>query len=300
MPDQLELRLPRRVAVVLQPQYSLTALASILDVLLAANRISGTALYAPVVVGAQVRAIQSIEGVEITPDAVLSALRQPSMVFVLGPPDERAPSELVEWLEGLARRGVATFGADIEADTTGVTEERSGAPPADPPWPYQRAVMFERVCELIAAEHGAKLAREVTEAQIMQGQLPADEAQAIARMTWIKSQAPRLATAIKLMQANVETPLKLPEVARRVGLSMRQLERLSQEHLGSAPHAYYLQVRLSHADFLLHESRCSLEQIAFAIGFRSLGYFSRRYREQFGRTPRAVQRELGPRSQRGR
>ena len=45
---------------------------------------------------------------------------------------------------------------------------------------------------------------------------------------------PKLAEALALMQANLAEPLPTDEVARLVGLSRRQLERLFKQHLDGA------------------------------------------------------------------
>ncbi len=50
-----------------------------------------------------------------------------------------------------------------------------------------------------------------------------------------------------LMEANIEEPLSLDEVADYVGISRRQLERLFNRYLHCAPSRYYLELRLSRA-----------------------------------------------------
>ena len=59
--------------------------------------------------------------------------------------------------------------------------------------------------------------------------------------------SPKLAEALSLMEANLAEPLPTEEVARLVGVSRRQLERLFKQHLDALPSRYYLELRLNRA-----------------------------------------------------
>jgi len=70
---------------------------------------------------------------------------------------------------------------------------------------------------------------------------------------------PKLVSAIELMEANIDTPLRSEELANMVNLSKRQLERLFRAHLDATP--------------------------ADACGFSSADHFSKRFRAFFGHSP---------------
>jgi transcriptional regulator GlxA family with amidase domain len=89
-----------------------------------------------------------------------------------------------------------------------------------------------------------------------------------------------------LMEANIGEPLTTEDVARLVGMSRRQLERLFRQHLGALPSRWYLELRLERARRLLQESAQSILQIGLSCGFSSAPHFSNAYRSHFGRTPR--------------
>jgi transcriptional regulator GlxA family with amidase domain len=99
-------------------------------------------------------------------------------------------------------------------------------------------------------------------------------------------QSPKLAEAVALMEANVEEPLPTEDIARLVGVSRRQLERLFKQHLQSLPSRYYLELRLLRAHHLLRETGQSILQVGLACGFSSGPHFSSAYRNHFGITPR--------------
>ncbi|MDM4765688.1 helix-turn-helix domain-containing protein [Pelomonas sp. SE-A7] len=96
----------------------------------------------------------------------------------------------------------------------------------------------------------------------------------------------RLSEALALMEANLGEPLPTEDIARLVGLSRRQLERLFKQHLDSLPSRYYLELRLRRAQRLLQQSSQSILQIGLSCGFASGPHFSNAYKSFFGRTPR--------------
>nr|WP_295081219.1 helix-turn-helix domain-containing protein [uncultured Roseateles sp.] len=98
--------------------------------------------------------------------------------------------------------------------------------------------------------------------------------------------SPKLAEALSLMEANLSEPLPTEEVARLVGVSRRQLERLFKQHLDALPSRYYLALRLNRARRLLQQSSQSILQIGLSCGFSSGPHFSNAYKTHFDKTPR--------------
>lgn len=97
---------------------------------------------------------------------------------------------------------------------------------------------------------------------------------------------PKVARTVALMEANLEEPLTTDQIAERVGVSRRQLERLFKRYLEAVPSQYYLELRLQRARQLLRSTRQSIVQIGLACGFASGPHFSSAYRNRFGATPR--------------
>jgi AraC family carnitine catabolism transcriptional activator len=96
---------------------------------------------------------------------------------------------------------------------------------------------------------------------------------------------PRLLAAIAAMEAALEEPLPVAGIARRAGLSQRQLDRLFRARFGAGPKDFYLRLRLERAERLLHYSKLSVREVAVASGFGSLAQFSRTYKARFGLPP---------------
>ncbi|GGF64197.1 GlxA family transcriptional regulator [Alteromonas lipolytica] len=96
----------------------------------------------------------------------------------------------------------------------------------------------------------------------------------------------KLQDIVRLMEANIEEPLSLDELATLVGLSRRQLERLFQKYLHCSPHRYYLQIRLTRARQLIKQTNISIIEVAICCGFVSTPHFSKCYRKAFNIPPR--------------
>ncbi len=97
---------------------------------------------------------------------------------------------------------------------------------------------------------------------------------------------PTLRDAALLMTRNIEEPLAMADVARYVGCSQRQLERLFHRHTGLTPVRFYLGLRLERARALLTQTARSVADIGTECGFARSDAFARAYRKQFGLSPR--------------
>ena len=96
---------------------------------------------------------------------------------------------------------------------------------------------------------------------------------------------PKILAALSLMEANIDTPLSLAQIAGGVGLSKRQLERLFTRHVGSPVIRHYRYLRLRRANQLLTQTSLLVRDVAIACGYLSMSQFSRDYRDQFGHSP---------------
>ena len=94
-----------------------------------------------------------------------------------------------------------------------------------------------------------------------------------------------------LMEANIEEPLPLDELARLAGLSQRHLQRMFSHTLSMSPMNYYLKLRLRRARALLLQTEMSIMTITVACGFQSSCHFSKSYRTLFGCSPSNERRQ---------
>ena len=94
-----------------------------------------------------------------------------------------------------------------------------------------------------------------------------------------------LRNVVQLMNANIEEPLSLEQIASYVGRSRRQIERLFQEQLSTSPGHYYLELRITEARRLLQYSELPMLDVCVACGFVSSSHFSKCYTAFYGYSP---------------
>jgi transcriptional regulator GlxA family with amidase domain len=95
----------------------------------------------------------------------------------------------------------------------------------------------------------------------------------------------RVRRATLLMEQNLSTPLSIEEIAGRVNISRRQLDRVFAQELGQPPQVFYRSLRLEFARHLLSQGKYSVTDVAMECGFSDAAHFSRLFKEVFGHPP---------------
>ncbi|KUJ73228.1 hypothetical protein AVO45_15960 [Ruegeria marisrubri] len=102
---------------------------------------------------------------------------------------------------------------------------------------------------------------------------------------------------IELMSDNIEEPLKIGELAEKLGVSTRKLQRRFLERTGTGPLTAYRALRVERARQLLVHTSLSLSEVVVATGFGTCSNLARWFRREYGETPQAArQRAFSGRS----
>ncbi len=104
----------------------------------------------------------------------------------------------------------------------------------------------------------------------------------------------RLLRARDAMDRAYAEPLNVPALARIACVSEAHFIRLFRATFGETPHRYLQRRRVERAMWLLRETDRSVTAICFAVGFTSLGTFSRTFRAIVGVSPIAYRRSTTP------
>jgi transcriptional regulator GlxA family with amidase domain len=96
---------------------------------------------------------------------------------------------------------------------------------------------------------------------------------------------PKLIEIIKIMEGAIAHPLDTRQIALRVGVSSRQVERLFRDQIGTTPKAFYLELRLARARALLRQTISPILGVARECGFQSTSHFCHAYKRVFGIAP---------------
>ncbi len=102
--------------------------------------------------------------------------------------------------------------------------------------------------------------------------------------------------ACSLIETKLEQSPDWPRLARQFGLSPEGFRKRFTRLTGQPPARYHMGRRIDRACELMQQGRWSDRQIADQLGFCDEFYFSRRFKEITGRSPRAFRRSLWARA----
>ncbi|MEM1302646.1 MAG: GlxA family transcriptional regulator [Pseudomonadota bacterium] len=305
---------PRRFVFVLLDNFTLLCFASALESLRIANRMSGRTLYSWMIVGDGGTTVSSSAGTEFNVDADLPEATRDDTILLCGGIDVQAATSkrIVNWLRREARRGPIMGGLC----TAGYSLAKAGlldGKKATIHWENQDSfseefdeveltksvfvldgnrittaggtASIDLMLKIIADDHGEELANAVADQLIYSAIRTDQDTQRLSIPTRIGVRHPKLSAVIQQMELNIEEPISPSLLAKDVGMSTRQLERLFRRYLNRSPKRYYMELRLQKARNLLMQTDMSVINVALACGFASPSHFSKCYRAHYNTTP---------------
>ncbi|MEL6750629.1 MAG: GlxA family transcriptional regulator [Pseudomonadota bacterium] len=311
----------RHYAFLLVDGFSMLCLSAAMDPLRSANRMAGSPLYRWSIISPDGQPAFASNGLELKADASIDKIPDCDILFVCAGTKPTGPElpHIMARLRERARRGgglgALSVGSHVLAKA-GLLEgyactihwENRASFQEEFPNVDCKGHVFEvdrnrytaaggttaidLMLHIIRQEHGAELANAVAnQFQHERIRTPTDRQRSgPERDLTGKSEA--LRQAVELMNDNLEEPLRVADLARRVHLSMRHLERLFLRHLSMTPGRYYMRLRLERARELLRHSPAPILDIAVSVGFTSHSYFAQTYRAHFGRSPSSERRAV--------
>lgn len=304
----------RRFVFVLLDNFSLLSFAAALDCLRIANRMAERTLYTWVMAGEEGDTVNCSAGTRFQLDIGLGELNRGDTLLLCGGTDIQlaATKKLLNWLRREARRGLTIGGlctASYIMARAGLLDGRK----ATIHWENHDSFIeeFDEVeltksvfvfdgnrlstaggtssidlmLKLIADQHGETLANAVADQMIYASIRTDQDTQRLSVPTRIGVRHPKLSQVILMMEANIEEPISPALLARDVGMSTRQLERLFRRYLNRSPKRYYMELRLQKARNLLMQTDMTVINVALACGFASPSHFSKCYRSHYNTTP---------------
>lgn len=139
---------------------------------------------------------------------------------------------------------------------------------------------IEMMLHLIAARHGAGFAARVGGLFLYEGAPEPSRPQ--SRLGAPHRHTALTAKAHALMEAALEEPLALSEIAETLGTSPRTLQQQFRLRLNTTPQDHYLHLRLAEARRLVTDTDTPLLDVALATGFASQSSFARAFRTAHG------------------
>lgn len=305
---------PRRFVFVLLDNFSMLCFSSALESLRIANRMAGKQLYSWWLVGEGGDHITCSAGTAFKLDDDLVDLRRDDTIMLCGGIDVQVSTtkKLLGWIRRESRKGLKVAGLCTAAYSLARAGLLNGKK-ATIHWENSDsfAEEFDEVeltksvfvidgnrmttaggtssidlmLKLIADDHGEDLANAVADQLIYSSIRTDQDTQRLSVPTRIGVRHPKLSQVIQMMETNIEEPISPSILAKDVGMSTRQLERLFRRYLNRSPKRYYMELRLQKARNLLMQTDMSVINVALACGFASPSHFSKCYRAHYDTTP---------------
>lgn len=101
-----------------------------------------------------------------------------------------------------------------------------------------------------------------------------------------------VAQVMDYLERRVDQPLTLEQICRDNLVGRSQLQKLFHAHTGGGVMAWFSDLKIQSARRLIREGRLNFTQIAGLLGFQSVHYFSRRFRQATGMSPSEYERSV--------
>ncbi len=305
---------PRRFVFVLLDNFTLLSFASAVECLRIANRMAARTAYSWRIIGEGGDTMPCSAGAIFALDGDLDELSRDDTVLVCGGIDVQAATtkKLLGWLRREARKGLMVGGLCTSAFTLAKAglldgkkatihwENQDSFSEEFPEVKLTKSVFvvdgnrlttaggtssIDLMLKLIADDLGEDTANAVADQLIYSSIRTDQDTQRLSVPTRIGVRHPKLSQVIQMMESNIEEPISPSVLARDVGMSTRQLERLFRRYLNRSPKRYYMELRLQKARNLLMQTDMSVINVALACGFASPSHFSKCYRAHYDTTP---------------
>lgn len=305
---------PRRFVFVLLDNFSMLSFASAIESLRIANRMCGKEIYTWSLAGENGEEATCSAGTTFRLEGGFEDLSRDDTIMLCGGINvkEATSKRLLGWIRRESRKGLVIGGlctAAFSLAKAGLLDGRK----ATIHWENQDSFTeeFEDVeltksvfvidgnrmttaggtssidlmLKLIADDYGEDLANAVADQLIYSSIRTDQDTQRLSVPTRIGVRHPKLSQVIQMMESNIEEPISPSILAKDVGMSTRQLERLFRRYLNRSPKRYYMELRLQKARNLLMQTDMSVINVALACGFASPSHFSKCYRSHYDTTP---------------
>lgn len=109
----------------------------------------------------------------------------------------------------------------------------------------------------------------------------------------------RTAQIIAYLEQRLDQSLSIGQICRDNLIGRAQLERIFHQQTGGGVIDYFTKLKMDAARRMIREGRLNISQISARLGFSTVHYFSRRFKELVGMTPSEYARSVKMLSEKG-
>lgn len=308
---------PRSFAILIFPNFPMMAFSAVIEPLRAANTLAGRQLYDWIVVAPEDATVVASNGIPFNPN--FSVENAPSADYIVvcsgGNADRLTAQRPLTWIRRNLRKG-AHIGSVADGafylaragllDDHACTLHWQSQPAFAEAFPHiellRRLYVIDRkrftsaggigaldmMLDIIGSHQGDGLSRQVAEWFVhdrIRASADRDKLQLRLR-TGIRSDL--VFNAVSLMEGTIEQSAPVVTIAKRLGVSLRKLERAFSAELGTGPSEYFRLMRMERARDLLEHSAMSVREIGLVCGYASFSAFVRAFRKTHMTTPKKL------------
>ena len=299
---------------VLLPRFNMFSLTNLMEPARIANYLSAEDLYQKTYLSFDGPNITSSNGMVVECQMAPKQMARDDLIFIVGSwgAEHYANRKLFSWLRVQARNGVRICAVEMGAyilARAGLLAQRS----ATMHWSYLAGFQeqfpdvdvqeqlftedgpilccsgatagLDLMLYIIGGRHGQAMAGEISDQIIHHPVRQAKDAQRKTLGRGIAKLPLDVQAAIEVIERNISEPVAVPEIAKTIGLSQRQLERQFKKSVGCSIVQFGLLMRLQHARVLLISTDLGVRESATASGFNSLSHFAYAFKKCFGCRP---------------
>jgi len=305
---------PEHFVFLLIPNMSMLAFSAAIEPLRVANQLTGKVLYRWTMMSEDGASVRCSNGVELGADCALGETPVGSHIFVCSgvQPELATSKKVADWVRFQWRSGRTVGGLCTGAYTlarAGILKGKSFTLHWENQIPFRETypdlevseqlyVIDDRIMtsgggaaatdlflQLIYERHGPMLSQAVLNMCLHFVHRSDADSQQSSKSAALGIRNEKLIQIITMFDDLLDQQIDLDELAYKVGISRRQLERLFVRHIGKTPKRYLVDLRLQRARALMAETDLPVSEVAAACGFETVSHFSKRFREQFGMSP---------------
>ena len=143
---------------------------------------------------------------------------------------------------------------------------------------------------MLEQDHGAELMGQVAKGLVVYAHRPGNQSQFSTLLHQQINAGDQFGNIINWLEANLEKPIKVHQMAEKAGMSERNFYRRFTESMGVSPAKYMEIQRLERARQLLQE-QSTIKRVCHQVGFKSEAAFRTAFKNRFGLSP-SLMREM--------
>lgn len=296
------------------PRFNMATLVSLIEPMRVANYLSSAKIYSWDIASFEGSLVLASNGMSVSTLKPSANIKRKDLIFIVGSwgCEHYASKELTAWVRKQYSLGARICSVELgcyivaragllagKKLTThwswlpGFREEFSETEVAEQLFTINDKIIscaggfsgIDLMLKLISNDHGSRFSAEIADQMLY---YPARNGNSPQRQILGKNSdelLPLVAKTIQYIEHNISEPATVPELAKFVGVSQRQLQRQFNKSIGCSVVQFALLARLQHSRVLLIATKLSVREIATASGFNTLSHFAYAFKNCFGRRP---------------